>query len=222
MVPASIVPAAISVRVGGHGHLAAGFQRVEGGRERLGHQVQRRPETLASMAPAPVIKVGWVAAEAHQGKEQIRRRSLRKIGKLFNGQVIEPALNRGQHQGHRFRDEAGAAPGAVNGGPTPSAGRFDLGPMLRIHAARMMELAPGGHHVGARLQNAADFVVVAISRHVQHAIGLEREHRLDVRRGQDAGGRAIAELAGVVSGLVGGVDVESDQRQGRMIDHAPQ
>ena len=86
----------------------------------------------------------------------------------------------------------------------------------------MMELATGGHHVGPRLQEAADVVVVAIARHVQHAIGLESEHRLDVRRGYDAGGRAIAELAGVASGLVGGVDVEPDQRQGRMIDHAPQ
>ena len=57
---------------------------------------------------------------------------------------------------------------------------------------------------------------------VAEAVGIEREQRVDVARGDDAGRRQPDELARVTTQLVGVVHIKADQIQLWVLNDAPQ
>ncbi len=59
-------------------------------------------------------------------------------------------------------------------------------------------------------------------RHVQHAVGRQRQHLVDAGGGGHAHLVEPAQVAGVAPGLVGAVHVHAHQLEARVLDHAPQ
>jgi hypothetical protein len=71
-------------------------------------------------------------------------------------------------------------------------------------APRVQELRARAHHVLARRQEEAQLVEVEPARHVEDAVGVEGDERVDVVGGRDSGDRTgPRQLAGVDANLVG-------------------
>src|SRR5262249_15051885 len=77
------------------------------------------------------------------------------------------------------------------------AGGLEVGDV----AGARIEPAERRHDVLARLEDAHDLLAVGDDRGVEDAVGLLREERLRVVRGDDAEAAEPAELAGVAAGL---------------------
>ena len=84
---------------------------------------------------------------------------------------------------------------------------------------RILELHAGGDHIRAAFQDAADIVVIADVRHIEHAIGLQREDIVDAVRRHHAGRPDPCQLARILVHLVLPVDPDADQIEIGMLDH---
>ena len=84
-------------------------------------------------------------------------------------------------------------------GRAPALARgVDAAAYRLLQSGRVLELATGGHDVGAGLEQAAHLVEIALLRHVEHAVGPEGEDLVDAVSGQDAG-RAAEPLSSPAS-----------------------
>src|SRR5207302_4450202 len=92
----------------------------------------------------------------------------------------------------------------------------------RGETARTVELAPGGHDVGARLEQPAEDVDVRSVSHVEDAVGVQGDDLLDVPGGDHARRADIAQRPGVTTGLSVRVHVQPDQLEMRVLDDGAQ
>src|SRR4029453_2774168 len=98
-----------------------------------------------------------------------------------------------------------------------------FGHLGREGAPYVDELRTGAHDVLARCQEPAQLVDVEAARHVQDAVGVEGDERVDVVRGADAGvPPGPRELAGVHPDLVGAVHTHAHDLEVRVLERRAQ
>ena len=138
--------------------------------------------------------------------------------------VSSRALEEQQRDRGDLADEAGAAPGGEERDATLLARRLEpLGHLGREGAPARGQLRTGAHDVLARRQEPAQLVEVEAARHVQDAVGLERDERVDVVGGRDTGVRTgPRELAGVDADLVGAVHAHAHDLEVRVRERRAQ
>ena len=78
--------------------------------------------------------------------------------------------------------------------------------------------AAGGDDVGARREEDARLVHIQRPWHVQHAVRVQLDDRVDVVRRLHAGGRSVGEVAGIAPDLVVAVHPQADQVHLRVVD----
>src|SRR5439155_24424227 len=80
----------------------------------------------------------------------------------------------------------------------------------------------GRDDVDAGFEEAADLVHDIDVRHVEHAIGLERDHIVEAVGGLDADRRHTSELAGIAADLVRIADPHASEIEARMLNDPTQ
>ena len=135
------------------------------------------------------------------------------------GEALDPAAHgagaHGHHGGVARVDAAGVERGAAAQARLADA----LGGLLAVAVAG--EHVHGRHHVAAGLEDALEVVEVGPVGHVRHAVGLQRQQRLDVVGGDHADGVDAAQLTDVAPDLVVGVGEAADEVDDGVVDHAP-
>ncbi len=204
-VPASMVPAAISTVV-----RRRWPPRRSPPPSRAAARAPRPPAAATGRSSAPpwdqraVVERGGVGAEAHQVEQQLGRVALRQVGELVDPELVEPALDRGQHERHGLGDEPRAAAGAVDRGAALAARRLDPRPLVRDPCWPGGGTRPGwSPRSSPDSSSAADLVEVARPAACR-ARSRRRAPRISSMSsgGEDAGRAEPAQLAGVDARLV--------------------
>ena len=185
--------------------LRPGLDPVDRHPDALGQRLERGPEAGAHVLGPALVDRARAPTHPHHLEEQLGRVALREVGELLDQQRVERALQEQQRDRGDVADEAGAAPGGEERDATLLArGLEPVGHLGREGAPHVDELRAGAHDVLARRQEPTQLVDVEAARHVQDAVGLERDERVDVVGGRDTGVRTgPRELAGVDADLVG-------------------
>jgi hypothetical protein len=133
------------------------------------------------------------------------------VGGLGNGHLVDAVARRGRHDRQQF-GEAGAHAGAEH--------RRTAGPArLEDALAALAEVVAGdkrcrGDDIHAGRQDADQLVDVVPHRVVDHAVGFERQQRVDVVGRGDAERLDPDELTDVAAGLVRRPGVAADELEG--------
>jgi hypothetical protein len=110
----------------GSGNLTSRLDGVEWQPECARRETERWAERLSKVLRAALVHLRHGRApEAHDLKQQLRRVARGQIRELVDPQTVEAALDRREHRGQRFGDEAWADSGTVNRAVAAPAGVFD-------------------------------------------------------------------------------------------------
>ncbi|MEZ5139358.1 MAG: hypothetical protein R2711_11500 [Acidimicrobiales bacterium] len=222
-------------RTGGDGRLDGGrLVGVERPAERVGDEVDRLAEAVAQQ---PEHRAGRRLlrrlAEQHDLAHHELRRVGAQVGELLGPDVADVAAEAREEHGDLLGDAARVDAGAVHADPGLPAGALELGD---VGGPRREEPAGRRHDVAPGADDAEQLGGARQHRRVEHAVGVDGEHLVDVARGRHPERRDPAELAHVAPGLGRVVDVRPRQLQvgvgddaldgvatdvaGRPLDHA--
>ena len=162
---------------------------------------------FATLGSLPKSIISWTTSRRSVGAD---------VGELLGADVGDRAREAGDHEREALGDAAGMDAGAVERRAALSARRFDL---ARVDPLRV-DPAERRHDVDAGPQDPDQDLRIRHQRAVDHAVGTEREQRVDVAGRADADRRAADEGPDILAFLRFAVDPTADELELRMVEHA--
>ena len=174
---------------------------------------EARAEHVGHDARARLLGLG---AEQHHVADDVGRVVRADVGELFRAHARDRRRHRRQHQREAFGDPAGMDAGAVQRRVAGRARRFEIGGLRPVGILP----ADRGRHALARTEDAGHDIGLGEQRRVHDAVGVDRQHGVDVVRRGHADRVAPDQLADVLARLRVGVHPAPDELEVGMVEDA--